>query len=249
MRDGVRVLVAAAASVAVWLAQADAMASVGPLLTEEAYTVDAGKVRLTTWAEIDSEAAQDSTFAVAGIADRADVAVGAMIGAGYGGEKSGFGVAGPVAQVKLALLRAKRGGPPGLSLIAGGRAPWGRGGFEAEGWVGYGFAALTLDVWGHRLAFTADAGAATARESGRRQLHPVGGAGASVAVAGSLRTVAEVFHGDPFAERRGGLVLAGLRYVIGDDAGIDALVGAGVWGSRREPIWGPVGFRIDGKVL
>src|SRR3954447_23565695 len=84
-------------------------ASVGDLLTEEAYTLPPGKLRLTTWLDVDEDATQHSTFVVVGLFERLDAAAGALAGAGYGGEKSGVGANGPIAQAKLALVPARTG--------------------------------------------------------------------------------------------------------------------------------------------
>lgn len=246
------------AAVLVWCGLAHA---IRPFVTDDARVVGNKFAQLETWVLLDRLALEHNVLAALGPTDWLEVTTGFVHGGVHRGDSRGYSISGPVLQAKALLLAAVDGGRPGLALAGGGLAPWGHGAFEAPGWGGFSYVALTESLFAERLLVHANLGLAVAEQSpssgaGRLKRLLTLGVGVQGHLIAGLHGVAEVYRGDPYdASTDFPAAQAGFRYLFSERVQADSTFGttlttvSGPGGEKRTERWGTLGVRLVSSEL
>jgi hypothetical protein len=232
--------------VALLLASGAAAHAGRPLVTDDAGVVGAGVVQLESWVRGDHEAVGHWNMLTLGLGDRLEIALGGQVGLREDDEgRTRFGAGGPLLQAKLFLLAPRPRRRPGLALAAGVLCPYGGAGLEATGWEPFAVLAFTESFSAaERLLLHANVGVVRLPPAALARARPTWAGAAEVRVIGPLSGIAELFSGDPYAERPGGHVHGGARLAPTDGLHLDATAGVGLWGRPRSGAWVTVGLRL-----
>ncbi len=220
--------------------------AIRPFITDDARVVGARLLQLETWVQAEATRLQHWVLPAFGPTEHIEVTIGAVHGATYGGEKSGYAVAGPLFQMKLLVRNAKPNGWPGVALAGGVLTPFGRGGFETKGAAGFVYVAFTESLFhAERLLVHVNVGVSM----GGSWMTPTWGIGAQVRVVRGFHAVGEIVYGDAYAGDTGGAVQGGFRYIFDDHIQMDGTAGVGLWGENRREPWGTLGLRVVSNPL
>lgn len=247
VRKARRALSACAAVAALLTVSSDARA-IRPFVTDDAHTVGRGRVQLETYFRRDRASLQHWVLPAVGPVPWLELTLGAVHGAaGLGSktEKPRYALAGPLLQSKLLLHEAIPNHLPGVGIVVGGLLPAGRGGFEAAGWNGFSYLAVTQAFFKEDdLLFHFNVGLNAVSADGLTPLKATWGVGTQVETLFDFHLIGEIFSGDPYTAGSGGAFQVGFRQIYNDHLQLDGTVGAGVFGDVLLPVWFSTGVRI-----
>jgi hypothetical protein len=246
-RSSPKLAACAVTSVVVVLAPATAHA-IRPFITDDARVVGKGHVQLETYWRRDRLSLQHWVLPALGPTDWMELTLGAVHGLsklGAGPEQPSYSIAGPLAQGKFLLHESIPNRPPGVAIVAGGGVPAGLGGFEAPGWSGFSYIAVTQAFLKEDdFLIHGNVGFSAVRAPGLDPVKLTWGIGTQVETFFNFHLIGEVFSGDPYAVGAGGAYQAGFRQIFNDHLQLDATFGGGLWGSNILPVWFSSGVRI-----
>ena len=229
------------------LVTTDALA-IRPFITDDAHTVGEGHVQLETYWRRDRASFQHWLLPAVGPTDWLELTLGGVHGvSGLRSQPPGptYAFAGPIAQAKLLLHEAIPNHLPGVGVVVGGVLPAGRGGFEAPGWNGFTYLAVTQAFFKEDdLLIHGNVGVSTVSASGLDPARVTWGIGTQVETVFDFHLIGEVFSGDPYVQGGGGAYQAGFRIIFNDHLQLDGTWGGGLWGDTVMPVWFSSGFRV-----
>jgi hypothetical protein len=213
-----------------------------PFVTDDARVVGGGLGQLETWVRSDSNSFQHWVLPAYGPTNWLEISAGFLHGPvdTEPDFQRKYSLSGPLIQGKFLLHSTMDSVIPGIAIVTGGNFNGGFGALRPRESSPYGYAAFTWNLGKELLLVHANVGAVKA----------VGSAKYTWGIGGQLRMykewnlIAEVFSGDPYAERdSGGAVQGGFRYILSDFVQFDGSYGIGAWGDPRLPYWLTFGFR------
>ena len=219
--------------------------AIRPFVTDDARVVGGKLVQLETWWRRDKDTFQHWGLFAIGPNDHIELTLGGVYGVSHIEQKPTWAFSMPVAQAKFLLKETRSNGWPGLALAGGILPPFGTGGFEAPGWSGFAYAALTESLFQQeRLLVHANVGAFALGAKDYDPLTLTWGVGAQLRTVAGFHLVGELFSGDPYVSNSGGATQLGFRYIFNDHIQLDATVGTGIFGVEKLPVWATSGIRI-----
>lgn len=222
--------------------------AIRPFVTDDAHTVGKGHVQLETYWRRDRLSLQHWVLPAVGPTEWLELTLGAVNGISQLGrhpDKPTIAFAGPIAQGKILLHEAVPNRLPGVGLIVGGVAPGGRGGFEAPGWSGFSYLAVTQAFFKEDdLLIHANVGVSTIAAPGLDPAKVTWGIGTQVETLFDFHLIGEIFSGDPYATAAGGSYQAGFRQIFNDHLQLDFTFGGGLFGNYLAPPWFSSGIRF-----
>jgi hypothetical protein len=230
------------------LSEAPEARAIRPFITDDAHVVGKGHLQLETYLRRDASSAQQWILPAIGPTDWLEVTLGGVHGVGQlrsHPDKPTYAVAGPILQGKFLLLESVPNKPPGLAIVVGGITPAGSGGFQAPGWSGFSYLALTQAfIREDDLLFHVNVGVSTISAPGFDPVKVTWGVGTQIETLFNFHLIGELFSGDPYAQGSGGAVQGGFRIIFNDHLQLDGTLGSGVWGDNPIPLWFSSGIRI-----
>jgi len=221
--------------------------AIRPFVTDDAHTVGKGHVQLETYWRRDRSSLQHWLLPAVGPTDWLEVTLGAVHGfsqLGQGPENPRYAFGGPIAQGKFLLREAIPNHLPGVGIVVGGLAPGGTGGFEAPGWSGFSYLAVTQGFFKEDdFLIHGNVGVSTIAAPELDPAKLTWGIGTQVETVFNFHLIGEVFSGDPYAVRAGAAYQAGFRQIFNDHLQLDFTFGGGLWGSILPP-WFSSGIRV-----
>lgn len=247
MRSGARLPLFASALALASLATRDA-AAIRPFVTDDAHTVGKGHVQLETWWRRDRLSLQHWLLPAVGPTEWMELTLGGVYGASQlrqHPDEPQVGISGPLAQGKFLLHESMPNKPPGVALVVGGVSPAGRGGFEAPGWSGFSYLAVTQAfIKEDDFLIHANVGVSTISAPGLDPAKLTWGVGTQVETVYDIHLIGEIFSGDPYVQGAGGAYQTGIRVIFNDRVQLDATWGGGLWGDSIMPPWFSSGVRL-----
>lgn len=244
--------VALTAVVAVAISPRDA-AAIRPFITDDAHVVGRGHAQFETWWRRDRASLQHWVLPAVGPTDWLELTAGGVHGWSSLGptlERPTYAVGGPVAQGKMLLHPTVPNHLPGAALVLGGVAPSGRGGFEAPGWSGFSYLALSQAFFKEDdLVFHANVGLSAVAARGLDPVRVTWGVGGQVETLYEFHLIGELFSGDPYVQGAGGAAQGGFRIIFSEHLQLDGTCGAGLWGDTIMPMWCSSGLRAVSHAL
>lgn len=222
--------------------------AIRPFITDDAHVVGRGHAQLETWWRRDRYSLQHWAIAAIGPNDHLELSMGFVHGAGQlasDPDRPTYAIAGPVTQAKILFHEAVPNHLPGVGLVVGGIPPVGRGGFEAPGWSGFSYLAVTQAFFKEDdFLIHANVGVSAISADGFDPAKLTWGVGTQVELWGDIHAIGEIFSGDPYAQGVGGAYQLGFRMIFNDHLQLDMTAGEGLWGDSPMPVWFSSGFRI-----
>lgn len=217
-------------------------------MTDDARVVGRGLVQLESWVRRDRLSLQHWVLPAAGPTDWLELSLGGVHGAGQLGADPSlptYAIGGPVAQGKFLLHEAIPNHLPGAAIVVGGIAPAGRGGFQAPGWSGFSYLAVTQAfIKEDDFLIHANVGVSTVAAEGLTAPKVTWGLGTQVETIYDIHLIGEVFSGDPYVQGAGGAYQLGTRVIFNPHLQLDATWGGGLWGDTLMPVWVSSGVRM-----
>ena len=212
------------------------------MITDDAGVVGEGALQVETWLKLDSDALEHWLVAAYGSISVLELSAGTVHGTELA--DSAYALRGPLLQLKALALEPQPAGMPGVAFAAGAAAPWGFGGFEADVFGAYVYAAGTVSPRGdERLLLHVNLGVVRGRLDCEGFTSPTWAAGAMAFLAEPVGLFAELASGDPDTEEQDGVLHGGMKYQFIETAHLDATLGAGIWGKEKLPLFATLGFR------
>ena len=234
------------------LTSSDAEA-IRPFVTDDAHTVGKGHVQLETYWRRDRMSLQHWILPAIGPTHWLELTLGGVHGIsqlGTSPEKPRYAIGGPLVQGKFLLRDAVPNHLPGVAIVAGGITPTGDGGFQAPGWSGFSYLAVTQAFFKEDdLLIHANVGISTVAAPGLDPAKGTWGIGTQVETVFNFHLIGEIFSGDPYAQGTGGAYQAGFRMIFNDHLQLDGTWGGGLWGDTILPVWFSSGIRIVSRDL
>jgi hypothetical protein len=245
--------VALAVGLVAWAWPGEALA-VRPFVTDDARIIARGQLETENWLDLNRARRRwGASFNVMGgvtVNEWSEIIVG---GAAVFHGRHEIGIANPVIQPKLLIVRAEDDGVPGLALAGGVLLPVGLGPVYDRVTGMYLVAPVTSRLFDDWLMLHLNVGfTAAVDERGRGSIAPYWGVGFDLGVVvPEARIVAEIYAGDPL-EPLGPAIAAqaGFRWLRSDYVNLDItfggmpeLDGAGNVTGRLE-VWGQIGVRL-----
>lgn len=222
--------------------------AIRPFVTDDARVVGKGHVQLETYWRRDRLTLQHWVLPAFGPTDWLELTVGGVHGFSHLRERPirpQYAIAGPIAQGKFLLREAIPNHLPGFAAIFGGGVPAGLGGFEAPGWGGFSYLAITQAFFKEDdFLIHANVGLSVIDAPGLDPGRITWGIGTQVETIFDFHLIGEVFSGDPYAVGAGGAFQVGFRQIFNDHLQLDGTYGGGLWGSTVLPAWFSSGVRI-----
>lgn len=222
--------------------------AIRPFITDDARVVGKGRVQLESWWRRDRLSLQHWALPAVGPTQWLEVTLGGVYGASQLGHPSArptFAIGGPVAQAKLLLRETIPNKPAGMAIVVGGIPPAGRGGFEAPGWSGFSYLAVSQGfIKEDDLLIHANVGISSVSAPGLAPAKLTWGVGTQVETLYDFHLIAEIFSGDPYVQGAGGALQAGFRVIFNDHVQLDGTAGSGLWGDAVMPLWFSSGIRV-----
>lgn len=221
--------------------------AIRPFVTDDAHTVGKGHVQVETYWRRDRQSFQHWVLPAVGPVSWLELTLGGVHGIaplGQRPEKPKYAFGGPILQGKFLLHDAIPNGLPGVGVVVGGVGPTGRGGFEAPGWSGFTYLAVTQAFFKEDdLLVHANVGLSAVSAPGLAPARATWGIGAQVETLFDFHLIGEVFSGDPYSARAGGAYQTGFRQIWSDHIQLDFTFGGGLWGTIL-PVWFSSGVRV-----
>ena len=240
------------AALAIGIAPSSAHA-IRPFITDDARVVGKGHVQLETYWRRDRKSLQHWMLPAIGPNDWLELSLGGVHGVSNLGPRAGrpqYALAGPLLQSKFLLRETEANQLPGVAVVVGGVTPAGRGGFEAPGWSGFSYLAVTQSfIKEDDFLIHANVGVSTIAASGFKPAKLTWGIGTQVETLYDVHLIAEIFSGDPYVQGGGGAYQAGFRIIFNDHLQLDGTWGGGLWGDSLLPVWFSSGIRIVSHTL
>jgi hypothetical protein len=215
--------------------------AIRPFVTDDARVVGEGLAQVETWIQGDRHELAHNVLGAIGPTDWLELTAGFTHGGLYGAG-GGYGISGPILQLKTLWREAKSGDWPGVAFAAGTLTPFGHGAFTPPGVATFGYLALTQSLLEEDLLLHANVGM-TADERTPWVFAPTGGFGFQARVIGRMHAVAEVFHGDPYDPLFARTATqAGFRYILTEAIQFDGTIGASLNGGSAS--WWSLGVRL-----
>ena len=219
--------------------------AIRPFITDDARVVGGKVMQLETWWRRDKGSFQHWALFAVGPNDHVELTLGGVYGVSQVEQKPIWAFSTPVAQGKFLLKEAEPNRWPGLALAGGILPPFGTGGFEAPGWSGFAYAAVTESLFeNERLLIHGNLGAFVLAAKGYAPVTATWGVGTQLRTVAGFHLVGELFSGDPYVSNSGGATQLGFRYIFNDHIQLDATVGTGIFGVEKLPVWATSGVRI-----
>jgi hypothetical protein len=220
--------------------------AIRPFVTDDAHTVGKGHVQLETYWRRDRRSLQHWVLPAVGPVQWLELTLGAVHGfSNLGNGKPVYALGGPIAQGKFLLHEAVPNHLPGVGVVVGGVAPAGRGGFEAPGWSGFSYLAVTQAFFKEDdLLIHGNVGISTVSAPGLDPAKVTWGIGSQVETIFNFHLIGELFSGDPYVQKAGGAYQLGFRQIFNDHLQLDGTFGGGLWGETLLPVWFSSGIRI-----
>lgn len=244
-----RSVVAVAVSVvlAAVLAPREAHA-IRPFVTDDAHVVGKGHVQLESYWRRDRPSLQHWVLPAVGPTDWLELTLGGVHGlAGLDAPaaRPTYAIAGPLLQSKILLHESIPNRPPSVAVVVGGVLPVGTGGFEAPGWNGFSYLAVTQAFFKEDdFLIHANVGVAAVSAPGLAPAKVTWGVGTQVETVFDFHLIGEVFSGDPYTQGSGGAAQGGFRIIFDEHLQLDGTVGSGLWGDTKLPVWFSSGVRF-----
>lgn len=246
-RGCLRQLLACVALLGAVAAPRDAWA-IRPFVTDDAHVVGKGHVQVETYWRRDRLSLQHWILPAVGPTDWLEVTLGGVHGFGSLGrtvDRPTYAMAGPLAQGKFVLHASSPNKPPSVAVVAGALSPAGTGGFEAPGWSGFSYLAVTQAFFKEDdFLIHANVGVSTIAAPGLDPARLTWGVGTQVETVFDFHLIGELFSGDPYVQGSGGAYQAGFRIIFNDHLQLDGTWGGGLWGDSVMPVWFSSGFRV-----
>lgn len=221
--------------------------AIRPFITDDAHTVGEGHLQIETYWRRDRQSFQHWVLPAIGPTHWLELTLGGVHGVaplGERPERPRYALGGPIAQGKFLLRDAVPNELPGVGIVVGGVTPGGRGGFEAPGWSGFSYLAVTQAFFKEDdLLIHGNVGVSTISAPGLDPAKVTWGIGTQVETLFDFHLIGEVFSGDPYAVRAGGAYQTGFRQIFNDHIQLDFTFGGGLWGAIL-PVWFSSGVRI-----
>lgn len=223
-------------------------AAIRPFVTDDAHVVGKGHFQLETYWRRDRQSLQHWVLPAVGPTDWLEVSFGGVHGLAdldAPAARPTYSLAGPLLQSKLLLHESHPNAPPSVAVVAGGVLPGGTGGFEAPGWNGFSYLAVTQAFFKEDdFLIHANVGVAAVSAPGLTPAKVTWGVGTQVETVFNFHLIGEVFSGDPYTQGGGGAYQAGFRVIFSDHLQLDGTWGGGLWGDTKLPVWFSSGFRV-----
>jgi hypothetical protein len=156
-----------------------------------------------------------------------------------------YAIGGPLVQGKFLLHESIPNRPPGVAIIAGGLSPLGVNGFQAPGWSGFSYLAVTQAfIKEDDFLIHANIGISTISAAGLAPAKLTWGVGTQVETIWDFHLIGEIFSGDPYVQGAGGAYQLGFRIIFNDHLQLDGTCGGGLWGESVLPLWFSSGIRV-----
>ncbi len=223
--------------------------AIRPFITDDARVVGKGHLQLETYWRRDNVSLQHWILPAIGPTDWLELSIGGVHGASHLRERPqqtpSYGIGGPLAQGKFLLRETLPNRLPGIAVAVGGLTPLGRGGFEAPGWSGFSYLALTQAFFKEDdFLIHANLGFSAVSAPGLVPAKLTWGVGTQIETVYDFHLIAEIFSGDPYVQGAGGAYQAGFRIIFNDHLQLDGTWGGGLWGDTITPVWFSSGVRI-----
>lgn len=222
--------------------------AIRPFVTDDAHTVGKGHLQMETYFRRDRSSFQHWMLPAVGPTEWLELTLGGVHGVGGLGKTTDephYAWSGPLLQGKFLLHDTVPNKLPGVGIVVGGIAPAGRGGFEAAGWSGFSYLAVSQGFFKEDdLLIHANVGVATISATGYDPARLTWGVGTQIETLYDFHLIGEIFSGDPYAQGTGGAYQAGFRIIFNDHLQLDGTWGGGLWGDSKLPVWFSSGVRI-----
>jgi hypothetical protein len=223
--------------------------AIRPFVTDDARVVGKGHVQLETYWRRDRLSLQHWALPAIGPTEWMELTVGATHGIGQLRQRPDaaptYAVSGPILQSKMLLRETVPNKPPGLAIAVGGQPPLGRGGFEAPGWSGFSYLAVSQAfIKEDDFLIHANVGLSAVAAPGLSPFRITWGVGTQVETIYDIHLIGEIFSGDPYAQGGGGAYQAGFRVIFNEHLQLDGTWGGGLWGDAPLPVWFSSGIRV-----
>ena len=222
--------------------------AIRPFVTDDAHTVGKGHLQLETYWRRDRYALQHWMLPAIGPTEWLELTLGGVHGASHlrdPVERPHYALGGPLVQGKFLLRDTVPNDWPGVAVVVGSVLPAGIAGFEAPGWNGFSYLAVTQGFFKEDDLFIhANIGLTTVSAPQFDPAKLTWGIGAQVETFFDFHLVGEVFSGDPYSLGTGGAYQAGFRQIFDQHLQLDFTFGGGLWGSAVIPLWLSTGIRI-----
>lgn len=216
--------------------------AVRPFVTDDARVVGEHQMQVETSVRYARDDFTNLSLAAFGPTSRSELTMGFINGFPLDAESNrSFSVTGPLMQFKYLIWGAKPNSYPGLAMVTGASAPWGRGDFRPDRWSEFAFAAITESLFDKdRVLIHGNIGISTTNPASVATW----GLGTQIRLMGGLHGVAEVFYNDPYVGKIGGAYQVGFRHIISDSVQFDMTMGSGLFGSEQMSTFVGMGLRI-----
>lgn len=218
-----------------------------PFITDDAHVVGKGHVQLETYWRRDRLSLQHWMLPAVGPTDWLELTLGGVHGLGQlraYPDRPTYAVGGPLAR-KFLIHESIPSKPPGVALVVGGLTPAGTGGFQAPGWSGFSYLAVTQAfIKEDDFLIHANVGVSTVSAPGLDPAKVTWGIGTQVETVFNFHLIGEVFSGDPYVQGAGGAYQAGFRIIFNEHLQLDGTWGGGLWGDSVTPVWFSSGIRF-----
>jgi hypothetical protein len=222
--------------------------AIRPFVTDDAHTVGRGRLQLETYWRRDRRTLQQWVLPAFGPAEWLELTAGGVHGLSGLGPSSGsrsYAIAGPLFQGKFLVHPTIPNHLPGVGVVVGGVTPAGRGGFEAPGWSGFPYLAVTQAFFKEDdFLIHVNVGVSTIAAAGLDPVRMTWGIGTQVETFFDFHLIGEIFSGDPYTAGTGGAYQAGFRIIFNDHLQLDGTWGGGLWGDNILPVFFSSGVRI-----
>ncbi|MCQ8103502.1 hypothetical protein NP590_05235 [Methylomonas sp. SURF-2] len=238
-----KLLKAASLALPLTLFSFDTAHAIRPLVTDDARVVGEGLAQLESWLDANREGISHNVLAAYGPTEWLELTSGFVHGGNYSAVDAGYGINGPLFQLKALAFEPLPDGAPGLAWVAGFIPPWGYGSLKPEGSTAFGFLAATESLFDDKLQLHANLGVAAAQTDQLWKTATTGGFGMQSHIVAGLHGVAEIYYGDPYAPLHAKWQSQiGFRYVISDTLQFDGTIGKNVKDDRDR--WWTLGIRL-----
>ncbi|MCW5831135.1 MAG: hypothetical protein KIS78_01600 [Labilithrix sp.] len=221
--------------------------AIRPFITDDARTVGQGRLQIETYWRRDRESLQHWMLPAVGPTPWFELTLGGVHGLaplGQRPDRPRYALGGPIAQGKFLLHDAVPNDLPGVGVVVGGQPPAGRGGFEAPGWSGFTYLAVTQAFFKEDdFLIHGNVGLSAISAPGIDPAKVTWGIGTQVETLFDFHLIGEIFSGDPYAVGAGGAYQTGFRQIFNDHIQLDFTFGGGLWGDIL-PVWFSSGVRI-----
>lgn len=222
--------------------------AIRPFVTDDAHVVGRGRFQLETWWRRDRLSFQHWALPAIGPTSWLELTLGGVHGMSHfrqHPDEPRYAMGGPLVQSKFLLHESVPNKPPGVAIVVGGVSPAGRGGFEAPGWSGFSYLAVTQAfIKEDDFLVHANVGVSTVSAPGLDPAKLTWGVGTQVETVFDFHLIGEIFSGDPYVQGAGGAYQTGFRIIFDEHLQLDGTWGGGLWGDGVMPFWVSSGIRI-----